>query len=160
MPENARMWLRHPDRASPHPIFRSSGEEAEAMRGVMAKGEPALRVTSRPMGESLLIRVQGKLTAATVSTFDSAIAAALRSDAHALVIDLCEVTDIDARGVGELVRAHTLGQTHNRSVRFLIRNGRIAHLIRLANLDEALTLLEAASGPTPHHAARESHSPL
>ena len=125
----------------------------------MAKGEPALRVTSRPMGESLLMRVQGKLTAAPVPTFDSAIAAALCSNARALVIDLREVTDIDARGVGELVKAHTLGQAHNRSVRFLIRNGRIAHLIRLANLDEALTLLEEASGPTPPDTGREPTAP-
>lgn len=119
------------------------------MMGVMTKRASVLQITPRPMGESLLLRVAGKLTVATVPVFHSTIAAALRSTARTLVIDLREVTDIDARGVGELVKVHTLGQRHNRSIRFLIRNGRVAHLLRLANLNEALTLLEEASEPVP-----------
>ncbi len=119
------------------------------VRDVMTKGVLALRVTPRTMGESLLLRVEGRLTVATAPTFHSAIASALHSNARTLVIDLREVTDIDARGIGALVKAHLLGQQHNRSIRFLIRNGHVAHLIRLANLNEALTLLEEAGESVP-----------
>jgi anti-anti-sigma factor len=125
----------------------------KAMPSATAQRESALRITPRRMGESLLLRVQGKLTVATVPLFSMAIMRALRLDARLLVIDLREITDMDARGIGELVKVHTLGLQHNRPVRFLIRNGRIAHLLRLANLDDALTLLEEATDS----AAREEH---
>ncbi|MCX7752107.1 MAG: STAS domain-containing protein [Blastocatellia bacterium] len=114
------------------------------MMGAKAKRTPALQIIPRLMGESLLLRVEGKLTVATVPIFSSAVATALHSNARAIIVDLRELTDIDARGVGELVKAHTLGQSQDRPVRFLIRNGRVARLIRLANLNKALTLLEDA----------------
>jgi anti-anti-sigma factor len=116
--------------------------ESGILRDAMTEHASALRITPRPMGESLMLRVEGRLTAATAPLFHSAIAAALRSNARALVIDVRGVTDMDAHGVGELVKAHTLGQRHNCAVRFLIRDGCVARLLRLANLDEVLTLLE------------------
>jgi len=123
--------------------------ESGVVKGVTTKGMSALRITPRTMGESLLLRVEGRLTVATVPVFHSAIASALRSNTRTLVVDLREVTDIDARGVGALVKAHLLGQQHERSIRFLIRNGRVAHFLRLANLNEVLTLLEEASEAVP-----------
>jgi len=131
--------------------------ESGIARDVGTRSPSALRITSRPMGESVLLRVEGRLTIATAPIFRSAIASALRSPARTLVIDLREVTDIDARGVGEVVKAHTLGRQHHRSIRFLIRNGRVAHLLRLANLDEALTLLEDAGDQS--EASDEPHCP-
>jgi len=147
--------LRHPCRASLHHTLQlTTGVlRTETMTGATAKRESALRITPRQMDENVLLRVQGKLTVATVPLFSAAIARALRLDAHLLVVDLREVTDIDACGIGELVKAHTLGLHHNRPIRFLIRNGRIAHLLRLAHLDETLVLLEE----TMDSAAREKH---
>ncbi len=160
------MQFRHPCRASLHHTLRwTTGVlRIDAMMGATAKRESALRITPRQMGESVLLRVQGKLTVATVPLFSAAITKALRLDARPLVIDLREVTDVDARGIGELVKAHTLGLHHNRPIRFLIRNGRIAHLLRLAHLGEMLTLLEettdsAMERNTERHNASHNNSP-
>lgn len=115
----------------------------------MKEGEQRLTITPSRMGEDLLLRLHGRLTATTAPIFEAALISALGRAGKGLIVDLRDLSDIDARGIGELVRAHLLGQHRNRPIRFLIRNGPVVQLIRMAGLENVLTVVTETNEAIP-----------
>lgn len=66
------------------------------------------------------------------------VRALLRGGERDVVLDLAGVTNIDAAGLGELVRAHNMASAVNGTVHVVNAGARVRQLIELAGLGELL----------------------
>jgi anti-anti-sigma factor len=95
-----------------------------------------LDVRIRDEGEAIRVLPRGEIDLASVSTFRDAIALATRQPARVLIVDLRDVTFMDARGLAELVSAR--GKDFSRDVFVVNPRPMIRRIMRVVGLAPAL----------------------
>jgi anti-sigma B factor antagonist len=92
-----------------------------------------------------LVRGAGELDIFSTGQLASGIREAWEADARRVVIDLTDLSFIDARGVGALVAATVEARRLGRQLTIRDPNGRVRRIARLIHTEDALPL-ESASG--------------
>lgn len=120
--------------AAPHsrrPLFGGSGD---------------LEVAAAHVGsETVVIRLQGELDFANVHHLTSAVEAQLGQGRNGIRLDVSRLTFLDAAAMGAIVHAHHRCRAEHGS-RVLIGVGaRTARLLRIARLDQALSVADATN---------------
>jgi anti-anti-sigma factor len=120
----------------------------------MAATARALQINQYHSGDTVLLRLEGKLTVTTAGQLAAAVLPLLNSIRRTIILDLGRVRDLDASGVGELVNIHAEAHQRGSKARFIIPAGRILDMIYLANLEYALEIYPdeetATEGITAH----------
>jgi anti-sigma B factor antagonist len=97
----------------------------------------ALSLHSRE--QSSIVGVKGKLLAPAASALGDAVEARARRGEPRILLDLTELHDIDAAGVGELVRAFTTMRAAGGSLRVAHPTRYVRKLLEVAGLFALLT---------------------
>lgn len=97
-------------------------------------------------GTRVLIRPEGKITAATVPALETDIRAAIGQDPVELTIDCVNVLDIDSIGVGLLVATHNTLSQQGGSLVLDNTDKEILDLFRIMRLTDHFTIRPRAAG--------------
>jgi anti-sigma B factor antagonist len=100
-----------------------------------------LEITEDENEEDTLVRLRGRLTIDSSPAFRDRLLATLRRQSPAVIVDLTEVSYMDASGVATLVEG--LKTARNRQTTFCLKGlqGRVRHLFEFTGL---LTLFETS----------------
>lgn len=98
-----------------------------------------LRVACRQEPTAIVIVVAGDIDLGTISYFSAALEGGVREPKADLVVDMEDVTFIDATGLGALIRAHNL-LSRQEGRRMIVRNAprSTRRLFELTGLDRVL----------------------
>lgn len=99
---------------------------------------PAVRLLRSPSGRTVVVAPAGEQDVSTVPDLHDALQGASGSGARAVVVDLQAVSFVEARTVGELVRAHRELAAAGRDLLVINVAPRVVHALRL--LDRAREL--------------------
>jgi len=102
----------------------------------------ATRLTIHTRGSTL--ELEGTLRAPATAELRHRVDALLRRGDRCIVLDLEQLSDIDAAGIGELIRAFNLARAGGAAFRLVGTRGRVRHLLEVAGV---LRLLNPAGGP-------------
>jgi anti-sigma B factor antagonist len=148
--------------ADPDLFFRSAPRVRHGNQAMQDNGL-VVQVRREPGGHAV-ITVAGEVDIASVTRLRERLFA-LADDGRPLIVDLDQVSFIDAAGLGALAGAARRAGAHGASLHVVCARPRIRPLFRLTGLDRPLrlarTLPEAvqALGPTPDAAAgRQQHA--
>jgi anti-anti-sigma factor len=86
-----------------------------------------------------VVRVEGSLLAPVKQELSRPVEALLARGRRSILVDLADVTDLDAAGVGALVHVYTLAAAGNAELWIENANGRVRTLLDRAGLLEVLT---------------------
>lgn len=100
----------------------------------------AFDVELRRRGDGAQLALRGELDVAAVAKLERAIDAALAMDRRSPVIDLCELTFIDAAGLRELLRAHERAIRGDFEVRIINAPPRIRRVRDICGVQRLLPL--------------------
>jgi anti-anti-sigma factor len=94
----------------------------------------SLAATSQSRARLSVLTVSGTLRAPLESNLSRAVEAGIRRGERQVLLDLAELTDIDAAGVGELVRAFNAAQAAGGILRIVRANRYVRRLLQVAGL--------------------------
>ncbi len=97
-----------------------------------------------------LLIAKGKLTVTTIPQVDQAVRAMFQSGASSVILDLSGISDVDASGIGALVKIYDQAFHRGVDVRFVIPPGRLSELIELAKLERVLPIFPDLHAATVH----------
>ena len=104
--------------------------------------QPDLSIESAHGPVAYVIRIEGELAVAGCSDLESALAAAERSQAEQIVVDLDQLSFIDAGGLETLLRASRRSASNGSRLRLTRGRGEVARLLSLTLLDLTLPFTE------------------
>jgi anti-sigma B factor antagonist len=116
---------------------------------MLVPAEPQFTVTSRQVGTTTEIAVQGDLDISTVADLKSIIADALGPAPERVVVDLRAVTFIDSSGLRCLIEAKARAEIDRLDLEVLRPPPPIDRTFELCGLDEIFPVLEAATERRP-----------
>lgn len=108
---------------------------------------PPFRLSAAHQPDAYVIRVQGELDLGGCPELDLALKSAEHSRADRIIVDLEELTFIDASGVGVLVDASRRSASNGSRLELTRGKGHPATMLRLMALDESLPLADPALCP-------------
>jgi anti-sigma B factor antagonist len=96
----------------------------------------------RPVKGIATLKVQGRMTRLTEKSLDAAVAEAVSGGARGIILDFSNVTYMNTKGVGLLVRleAWLRGQGHQLGV--IALNDHYRRVFRTTGLDEGISIYE------------------
>ena len=100
--------------------------------------EQALTGWAWPTAASVL-EVEGSLREPVDTDLSDKVATLLRHGHRRIVLDLARVSDVDAAGVGELVRAFNLAYAVGGELRIVNASERVKHFLRVTGLLALIT---------------------
>lgn len=113
----------------------------------MSDQQPVLRIDAAQQADAYLIRVQGELDLAGCPDLDRALGEAEQTQAGRIILDLEELTFIDAAGLGTLLKACRRSANNGNRLRLTRGKGHPAEMFRLTALDVALPLTDPSLCP-------------
>lgn len=108
----------------------------------MSDQEPALRIDAAREPDAYVVRVQGELDLAGCPDLDLALREAEQTQAGRIILDLEELTFIDAAGLGALLNASRRSASNGNRLQLTRGKGHPAEMFRLTELDKALPLTD------------------
>jgi anti-anti-sigma factor len=100
-----------------------------------------LRVRLEPNGKELVVRVSGELDIASAKTFADELRQASDSDASAVILDLSEVSFIDATGIRALVFAAARSRSNGDRLRMRRGSASVVRALAVSGLEQTLPLI-------------------
>lgn len=108
----------------------------------MSPLHPLLTIDAAHHSNAYVIRIEGKLDRAGCHDLTSALAAAERSRAGRIVLDLDRLSSIDSRGLQTLLEASRRSASNGNRLRLTRGRGDVACMFRLTLLDVTLPFTE------------------
>lgn len=113
-----------------------------------------MKISERVIGDAIVLGLHGRLTGVDAHLLDRAVARRGRAGWRTLIVDLADVTAVDANGLGALVSAYRTSersQTSMRLIRVPSRVHRLMAITRLVTVLDTFDSLEEAlnAGRTP-----------
>jgi anti-anti-sigma factor len=96
----------------------------------------------------VVLTLKGALCAPDSNRLKRAVQRAIRKDCGRLVLDLEQVTDLDASGIGGLVAARNLATKRGARIQLLRPNRRLTHMLAVTRL---LPFFEVVSSSPDSH---------
>lgn len=113
----------------------------------MSPLHPLLTIDAVHHPNAYVIRIEGKLDRAGCPDLTSALAAAERSRAGRIVLDLDRLSSIDSRGLQTLLEASRRSASNGNRLRLTRGRGDVACMFRLTLLDVTLPFTEPLGQP-------------
>jgi anti-sigma B factor antagonist len=104
---------------------------------------PLFEVESSEENDSIIIRVRGELDLAQMPLLDEVLASSEAGRSGRIVLDLDQLTFIDAAGLHCLVAASSRSAESDERIRMTRGNGDVAAILQLTSLDQTLPFVEA-----------------
>lgn len=120
--------------------------DSSIVSGMMPMAAPVtvkrvgLQISQQHQDRQMLLMAEGKLTVTTIAQMEQAVNSALRSGASSVILDLSGICDVDASGIGVLVKMYDQAFHRGVDLRFVVPPGRLAELIELARLEHILPI--------------------
>ena len=108
---------------------------------------PCLSIDTEHQSDAYVIRLVGELDLGGCPDLELALAEAEQSQPRRIVLDLEELTFIDARGLRSLVNATRRSACNGNCLQITRGRGVVADMFRLTALDRRLPLTEPAQCP-------------
>ncbi|WBB69943.1 STAS domain-containing protein [Micromonospora sp. WMMD812] len=99
----------------------------------------ALSLSSRRVADAVTVSAQGEVDLPTADDLEREIAAAVGSDATAILVDLGGVTFLDSAGINVLLKGRRLADQHGKSYRVAGAQGMVRQLLRMTGVWEHLS---------------------
>lgn len=115
-----------------------------------------LTIHAEHQRDAYVIRVEGNLDLTGCPDLDGALAAAERTQARRIILDLEELTFIDSTGLEALLRASHRSASDGNRLELTRGKGYPADMLRLTGLDMTLPLTEAALCPAVRDKGRSA----
>ena len=96
------------------------------------RGMGMFSLTSHKLGKTTLFRCAGRFVSGDEQRLRSAVLT--ESKARTVVVDLAEIQDIDAAGVGMLVSLHLWARSHGISFKLMNLTPRVENVLEITNL--------------------------
>jgi anti-sigma B factor antagonist len=117
---------------------------------------PVLKLDMAHVDDACVIRIEGELDIAGCPALELALQEARQSQAERILLDLQEVTFMDARGLRAILEASRRSTSNGNRVQIARGNGLLARLFRLTELDKVMPLTDyglspAIGGATPRN---------
>lgn len=98
-------------------------------------------------GDGMLIRLDGRLDAASAPGFLARVTGAIADGATQFVVDMRSVSFIDSSGLGALVSGLKAARRGEGDLRLVAPSEPVRKLLRLTTLDRVFTVLERSDEP-------------
>lgn len=89
-------------------------------------------------GDAYVVRIQGELDMAGCPALERALGEADRSQVDRILLDLEELTFIDARGLNAILQASRRSASNGNRLQITRGKGQVARIFRLSELDKNL----------------------
>ena len=122
----------------------------------MPNRQPALEIDAVLGPDACLILMKGKLEAGGCPDLELALADAEQTEARRIIIDLEELTYIDACGLQTLLTASRHSAANGGRLQVTRGKGYVAETFRLTALDRGLPLIDPCLAPSSRVARRAS----
>ena len=122
----------------------------------MPNRQPALEIDAVLGPDACLILMNGKLDAGGCPDLELALADAEQTEARRIIIDLEELTYIDACGLQTLLTASRRSAANGARLQVTRGRGYVAETFRLTALDKGLPLIDPCLAP-PSRVARRAN---
>lgn len=125
----------------------------------MPNRQPALEIDAVLGPDACLILIRGELDAGGCPDLELALADAVRTEARRIIIDLEELTFIDAGGLQTLLTASRHSAANGGRLQVTRGKGYVAEMFRLTALDKGLPLIDPCLAPPSRLARRVGSRP-
>jgi anti-sigma B factor antagonist len=103
-----------------------------------------LELASRPLGDFIVVTVNGEIELDTADELDSYLDGMLRQDVRRIVLDLSGVEFCDSSGLRVLLRAHRHAALLGGSLRLAGTGPTVRKVLQISGLDAHLTVFDTA----------------
>lgn len=110
----------------------------------MAMDVPSFELSVETADERVTFTPRGELDLATAPELEDKVLGAVREGAHAVVLDLRELTFMDSTGVRTIVAAHHVAEQTGHVLRVVrpSRDSAVSRVIEISGIDDALGLVD------------------
>lgn len=115
----------------------------------MSDRQPVLEIVAVPEPDAWQILIRGELDLGGCPDLELAIEDAERTEARRIILDLEQLTFIDACGLRTLLKASRRSAANGSRLEITRGRGDVAKLFRLTALDEGLPLVDPRVRPIP-----------
>jgi anti-sigma B factor antagonist len=99
-----------------------------------------MQIATTPGSDRYVITVSGEVDLATSPELDTAIIAAIESEAASVVIDLTDVSFMDSSGLGVIVRGLKRCREADKDLDLVITNERVLKVFGITGLDQVMPI--------------------
>jgi anti-sigma B factor antagonist len=128
--------------------------------GLEERTSSELRITSRQVGEAVVIDISGRITVGEGNLLlREMVGNLVESGKKKIVLNLGEVTYMDSSGLGELVKTHTTIRNLQGEVKLVNLSKRVEELLQMTKLSSVFDIYEdeaSAIGSFGRHSLRQA----